>query len=119
MIIFNLFIGVITREEVFRELPTDEYSELPIEAELFFYPFTLVMTFAILNVSTGIIMTAYNKVTQSFAEMRANSVLGPLVARPFTDQLVEIAGLHPLTHPPTHLSCYTSTIPPKLLVFIL
>ena len=96
-----LFIGVITREEVFRELPTDEYSELPIEAELFFYPFTLVMTFAILNVSTGIIMTAYTKVTQSFADMRENSVLGVLVARPFTEQLAEIAGLH---HHTSHIS---------------
>jgi len=47
---------------VFKELPTDEFYNNPVESDIFFYPFTLVMTFVVLNVSIGIIMTAYSKV---------------------------------------------------------
>ena len=84
---YLLFIGVTSREDVFRELPTDEFRGLPVEADIFFYPFTLVMTFVILNVSTGIIMTSYTKVTHNFDALQRHSLIDVLVQRAFTDQL--------------------------------
>ena len=45
------------------------------------------MTFVILNVSTGIIMTSYTKVTHNFDVLQRHSLIDVLVQRAFTDQL--------------------------------
>jgi len=85
-----LFIGVKTREDVFDKLPLDEAYNLPPEADIFYYPFTIVMTFVVLNVSTGIIMTAYTKVTDNFERLKHDSMIDVLVDRMFTDQLRDL-----------------------------
>jgi hypothetical protein len=70
---------------IFQELPQDENYNEPVEASVFYYPFTLVMTFVVLNVSIGIIMTAYEKVSASFTAMEKNSLIDVLVNRMFAD----------------------------------
>ncbi len=81
----QLFIGLVSREVIFQELPQDENYNEPVEASIFYYPFTLVMTFVVLNVSIGIIMTAYEKVSASFTAMEENSLIDVLVNRMFAD----------------------------------
>jgi hypothetical protein len=40
---FQLFIGLVSREVIFQELPQDENYNKPVEASIFYYLFTLVM----------------------------------------------------------------------------
>jgi hypothetical protein len=104
---WQLFVGLTDKQEIYAELPTDEYYSKPIEADLFYYPFSIAMQFVVLNVTIGVIMTAYTKVLSNYQDMKEDSIVSFLVERLFAEQ-VELTDS--LTHSFTHTLSLTLSL---------